>query len=198
MTAARPAPPRHAPPRPALIGTPVLETARLILRAPETADFEAWASYIGSERARFTGGPQDRTQAWRSFCGITGHWVHRGYGMFVVVLRSGGPALGLVGPWYPEGWPGQEIGWTLFTPEAEGRGYAREAAEATRAHAFDVLGWTTAISLIDPGNTRSEALARRLGCVADGEAMLPGFGPSGVWRHPGPDALADGGMEAYA
>jgi RimJ/RimL family protein N-acetyltransferase len=184
--------------RPALTGTPVLETARLILRAPETADFEAWADYIGSDRARFTGGPQPRAQAWRSFCGLTGHWVHRGYGMFVAAPRAGGPALGLVGPWFPEGWPGQEIGWILFGAGAEGKGLAFEAAQAARAHAYDVLGWPTAISLIDTGNSRSEALARRMGCTPEGTAELPGFGPTGVWRHPAPDALAEGGMEAYA
>jgi RimJ/RimL family protein N-acetyltransferase len=185
-------------PRPALTGTPVLETERLILRAPETADFDVWADYFGSERSRFTGGPQPMAQAWRSFCGLTGHWVHRGYGMFFVTPRAGGPALGLVGPWFPEGWPGQEIGWILFSPEAEGKGIALEAAQTARAHAYDVLGWPGAISLIDPQNTRSQALARRLGCTPEGEAELPGLGLTVVWRHPAPDALADGGMEAYA
>lgn len=185
-------------PRPSLGGTPVLETARLRLRAPETGDFEAWAAYNGTQRARFTGGPQTRAEAWRSFCGITGHWVHRGYGMFVVTPREGGAALGLVGHWFPEGWPGEEIGWTLFSPDAEGRGIAFEAAQAVRTHAYDLLGWTTAISLIDPGNTRSQALARRMGCVHEGGAELPGHGVAEVWRHPGPEALAEGGMEAYA
>ena len=183
---------------PTLVNTPVLETERLRLRAPASADFEAWAAYKASDRARFTGGPQERAQAWRGFAGIIGHWVVRGYGMFVVTRRGEDAALGLVGPWCPEGWPGQEIGWMLFDAELEGRGLAREAAEAARAHAYELLGWPTAISLIDAGNTRSQALARRMGCVAEGVADVPGIGTIGVWRHPGPDALSEGGMEAYA
>jgi len=34
--------------------------------------------------------------------------------------------LGQAGPWKPDGWPGNEIGWT-FHPDAWGKGYAREA-----------------------------------------------------------------------
>lgn len=183
---------------PALTHTPVLETERLRLRAPLPADFEAWAAYKATDRARFTGGPQDRPQAWRGFCGLIGHWAVRGYGMFMLTRPGSDAALGLVGPWFPEGWPGREIGWMLFDPADEGQGLAQEAALAARAHAYDVLGWSTAISLIDPDNGPSAALARRLGCVAEGMAPLPGFGSAEVWRHPAPDALAEGGMEAYA
>ena len=39
--------------------TPVLETPRLILRAPRLADFDGFAAYQASDRARFTGGPVD-------------------------------------------------------------------------------------------------------------------------------------------
>lgn len=184
-------------PRPALTGTPVLETERLILRAPETGDFEAWAAYAGSPRARFTGGPKPRDEAWRAFCGITGHWVHRGFGMFVLTPRDGGAPVGLAGPWYPEGWPEREIGWLLFEG-AEGRGLAFEAAAAARAHAYGVLGWSTAISLIDTANARSEGLARRLGCVPQAPFVREGWGETRIWRHPGPDALAEGGIEACA
>ena len=183
---------------PALTGTPVLETERLRLRAPAPADIDAWATYKASQRSRFTGGVQERPQAWRGFCGIIGHWAVRGYGMFVLTRHGSDAALGLVGPWFPDGWPGQEIGWMLFDASLEGQGLAREAALAARTHAYDALGWSTAISLIDPGNTPSEALARRLGCAVEGTAELPGVGPTRVWRHPGPDALSEGGMEAYA
>lgn len=178
--------------------TPVLETERLILRAPVTADFEVFAAFMATERSGHIGGPISRGLAWRGFCHITGHWVHRGYGMFIFTDRASGAALGMSGPWFPEGWPEPEIGWSVWAPEAEGKGLAHEAALAGRAYAYDVLGWPTVISLIAPTNTRSQALARRMGCVPDGTFQHEQYGESGIWRHPSPDALADGGAEAYA
>lgn len=177
---------------------PRLETPRLILRAPLPQDFEAFAAYCDSDRARFTGGRVDRNLAWRGFCHITGHWVHRGYGFFVIEDKDSGQALGTCGPYFPEGWPEPEIGWTLWSEAAQGKGIAFEAAQAARGFAYDVLGWTTAISLILAGNTRSEALARRMGCTRDGTFTHAQFGESSIWRHPAPETLADGGMEAYA
>jgi RimJ/RimL family protein N-acetyltransferase len=174
---------------------PVLETPRLILRAPRLADFDGFAGYLASDRSRFTGGPVDRNQAWRAFGHLIGHWVLRGYGVFVIEDRATGQAIGTSGPWFPEGWPEPEIAWTLW--QGEGRGLAAEAALATRAHAYEVLGWTTAISLILNGNQRSEALAFRLGCVPDGGFTHAQFGATTIWRHPSPDAQG-AGMEAYA
>lgn len=184
-------------PRPTLTGTPVLETGRLRLRAPMPGDFEALATFYASDRSAFTGGPKSRDEAWRTFCVFTGHWVLRGFGMFVLTLRDTGDPVGLAGPWFPEGWPEPEIGWRVFDG-AEGRGLAFEAAMAARAYAYDVLGWTTAISVIDTANARSEALARRLGCVPEAPYVREGWGETRIWRHPGPENLAEGGMEAYA
>lgn len=184
--------------RPALSGTPVLETERLILRAPRTEDFDAAASFFASDRARHIGGPISRDLAWRSFCHITGHWVHRGFSMFVITDKASGRVLGACGPWFPEGWPEPEIGWSIWADDAEGKGFAFESATATRGFAYDVLGWATAISLIHVDNTRSAALARRMGCTPDGTFTHAQFGASTIWRHPSPDALHDGGMGAYA
>jgi RimJ/RimL family protein N-acetyltransferase len=185
-------------PAPALTGVPVLETERLILRAPVLGDFDTMATFAGSDRAAYVGGSIRRALAWRAFCHMTGHWVHRGFGPFVFCDRTTGAPLGWSGPWFPEAWPEPEIGWTLWVAQAEGKGYAFEAATATRAFAYDVLGWSTAISLIHIDNTRSAALARRMGCAPDGTFVHEQFGESTIWRHPAPDALTDGGMEAYA
>ncbi len=168
-----------------LEGVPVIETARLRLRAPRIEDFEVQAAFMASPRSRFVGGPMPRALAWRAFCHLTGHWVHRGYGMFVVADRAGDRAIGMAGPWFPEGWPEPEIGWSLWDPAAEGRGLAFEAAAAARSFARESLGWTTAISLILAGNTRSEALAARLGAVPEGEFAHETFGPARIFRHPG-------------
>jgi RimJ/RimL family protein N-acetyltransferase len=185
-------------PAPALTGVPVLETERLILRAPELGDFDTMAEFAQSDRSRFVGGPGPRGLTWRAFCAITGHWVMRGFSMFVFADKSTGKPLGASGPWFPEGWPEPEIGWSIWAAQAEGKGLAFEAATATRAFAYDVLGWPTAISLIHVDNTRSAALARRMGCTPDGIFVHQQFGESTIWRHPAPDALADGGMGAYA
>ncbi len=160
---------------PRLADTPVLETERLILRAPVAEDWARWLPFAMSERARHIGGPHDEGKAWRGFCHIVGMWVARGFGFFVFAPKEGGPALGHAGPW---------------APEAEGKGYASEAAEAARAHAFGALGWDTAVSYVMPENARSIRLAERLGARRDSGARTPWDEPCLVYRHPAPEARA--------
>ncbi|MBF9058256.1 GNAT family N-acetyltransferase [Rhodobacterales bacterium HKCCSP123] len=178
---------------PHLADTPVIETDRLILRAPRAADFEALAPFIMSDRARFVGGGADKDigHAWRVLAIFSGHWHLRGYGIFVAEHRAGGRPVGSVGPWFPGDWPEEELGWTIWDEAHEGQGYAFEAVEAVRRHAYADLGWSTAVSYIDPRNDRSRALARRLGCTLDERANRPDRDPAlEVWRHPAPSEVA--------
>ena len=172
-----------------LTGIPVIETERLRLRGPKTTDFEAMAGFLASPRSTHVGGPVSRAQAWRSFGHLTGHWLHRGYSMFVLADKTTDDAIGMAGPWFPEGWPEPEIGWSIWAPEAEGKGLAHEAALASRRFAYDSLGWKTAISLIAENNHRSQALAHRMGCTRDGSFVHETFGASQIWRHPAPEQL---------
>ena len=165
-------------------GIPVLHTERLTLRGPKASDFETWAICAASERARYIGGPLDRAIAWRAFCHLSGHWLHRGYSMFIFADPATDAPLGMCGPWFPEGWPEPEIGWTVWDAAAEGKGYAYEAAQATRAWAYGTLGWKTAISLIATANIRSQALARRMGATCESTYIHPQFGDMQIWRHP--------------
>ena len=57
---------------------------------------------------------------------------------------------------------------------AEGKGYALEAAVASIDFAFDELGWPRVDHIIDEGNTRSQALAERLGSRAGAQVRMPG------------------------
>ncbi|MDP5307648.1 GNAT family N-acetyltransferase [Paracoccus spongiarum] len=168
--------------------TPVLTTARLILRAPVAADWPHWLAFAQSDRAAFIlDGNTDPSFAWRVLGHAVGHWVLRGYGMFVIALRGEDRPLGMAGPWFPEGWPEREIGWTIWTAEAEGKGYALEATTAARDFAFGTLGWDTAVSYVNADNARSIALARRLGATLDRDAAAPDFDESClVFRHPAP------------
>lgn len=173
-----------APLRPALTGTPVLVTERLVLRAPELADFDAYAGFMAAPRAEHVGYPMTREQAWRYFGHHVGHWALRGFGTFFMAPKAGGPALGMIMAWQPEGHPEREIGWCLFTDAADGKGFATEGARAVLAHVFRDLGWDTAVSYIAPQNTASARLAERLGARLDPDAAQPEpEDPAQVWRH---------------
>lgn len=168
---------------------PRLETDRLILREYRQQDFDTFAAFFASDRSRFIAGPTTRELAWRGMATHLGHWALRGYGFWAVEEKATGTFCGHVGLWFPEGWLEPEVGWVMMGT-AEGRGFAQEAALAARAHAYDVLGWTTAVSLIDPGNLRSIRLAERLGCTLEGMFQHVRLGPMQIWRHPPPGALA--------
>ncbi|MEM0935863.1 MAG: GNAT family N-acetyltransferase [Pseudomonadota bacterium] len=156
-----------------LAGTPTLQTERLTLRAPGPQDWVACRAFFATDRSRFMGGPYDERQSWRAFGHAIGHWVLRGWGSFAYCERGSDAVLGMVGPWYPAGWPEREIGWSVWAPEHEGKGYAFEAARAAIDFAFETLGWQTAVSYIDPENVRSIALAERLGAERDAAAARP-------------------------
>lgn len=168
---------------------PTLETDRLILRAPDLADFDVFAAFYASPRAAFVGGPLTREQAWRMLAMEIGHWQLAGFGRWSVVDKASGATVGLVGLFAPEGWPEPEIGWDLYEGH-EGKGYATEAGAAARAYAYGTLGWTTAISLVKPGNDASARVAERLGATFDGMFQHERHGNVQVWRHPAPGEVA--------
>ncbi len=174
---------------------PRLETDRLILRAPCEEDVASEAAFFATDASRFVGGPLREDETWRMVAMLLGHGAMRGYGFGGVAEKATGSYVGHVGLWCPLGWPEPEIGWTLMN-SATGKGYATEAALAARLHAYEVLGWSTAISLIDPENDGSKAVAKRLGAQFEKHFDHPGFGKIEIWRHPAADA--DGGAEAYA
>jgi RimJ/RimL family protein N-acetyltransferase len=170
---------------PRLTDIPQLETERLILRAPEARDFATLAPFVMSERASFIGGGADKdiSHAWRILAILSGHWHLRGYGVYVLQPKGSDTPIGSMGPWNPEGWPEPELSWTIWDADAEGKGYAYEAMTEIRRYAYDVLGWDTAVSYIDAANTRSIALAERMGCVIDADANGP-HPDDVVYRHP--------------
>lgn len=166
---------------------PVLETDRLVLRAPQASDFEPVAAFFAdADRSWGFGGPQNRNEAWRWFASMIGHWSLRGFGFWMVETKAEGDLIGMVGLWEPEGWPEPELGWVMFA-NGEGKGYALEAAKAVRNHAYSALGFATLSSNIFPGNARSVALAERMGAVKEREYENISHGTEMVYRHPGPE-----------
>lgn len=152
---------------------PWIETDRLILRPTALSDFPRWAEMMANEdAARFIGGVQPAAAAWRGMMTMAGAWAVTGVAMFSVLDRASGLWLGRIGPWQPHGWPGTEVGWGLH-PDAQGHGYAREAAVAAMEYAFESLGWGEVIHCIDPDNLASRVLAERVGARLIGPTRLP-------------------------
>ena len=150
-----------------------IETQRLVLRLPQAGDFERYAELQADEEAaRWIGGHQPRAAAWRKFLQQPGAWMIQGFGMFSIIDRDSGLWLGQGGPWKPDGWPGNEIGYMLHR-DAWGKGYATEALPATIDWALANLGWDDFIHCIAPENAASQKVATRLGSTLRGPVRLP-------------------------
>lgn len=164
-----------------------LETQRLILRQPQPRDQGAYATFFLSDRARFVQQASSRFNAWKIFAAEIGHWAMYGYGPWVVTEKGSDQAIGSVGSWHPDGFPERELGWLMFTHE--GYGYAFEAAAAARLDDYRTHDVGPLVSYIHRDNTRSIALAERLGAWRDNDA--PNGDPENdyVYRHPALGAL---------
>lgn len=160
---------------------PVLETDRLILRAPRVEDMALWTDLMAAPP--FEEGPED---AWYGFVGYAAGWMLYGHGLWSIERRDDRALVGfvLLGlEWEDEE---TEIGWSL-APSARGCGYATEAARAVLSHADTLLGTGQTVSYVDAANPASAAVAQRLGARRDlleeaRIAEIEGSSPQ-VWRH---------------
>lgn len=143
----------------------ILETDRLILREIDIeADIDMWHDMMSDEQTvRFIGGKTlDRAGTWRQMATVIGHQKVRGYGFWSVVEKASGRFVGRIGPWYPEGWPEPEVGWTLHR-DYTGKGYAQEAGAACVDYVLNTLGWERIIHVIDKDNLASIKTAEAIG-----------------------------------
>jgi RimJ/RimL family protein N-acetyltransferase len=164
---------------------PILQTERLVLRGWREGDLDALARMMANpEVARFIGGVQPRSSVWRTMAMYVGLWALWGFGFWALERKSDGVFLGRVGLWQPEGWPGIELAWSLDRPYW-GNGYATEAARAALEYGFVNLPVPKLLSLIDPENTASQRVARRLGETKGGPIAVELYGQTfspDVWE----------------
>jgi len=168
----------------------VLTTERLTLRVPEAGDFDAFASWVGSERSRNFGGPGPRDEAREGFAYMLDHWARKGFGYFHVALTETGAPVGRIGISHPAHRAEPEVAYGLYEDRWEGQGLATEAARAARDWAYRQIGLPTLVSYIKPSNCASVALARRLGAKPDGTTIAGDGSTQLVYRHLAPEDRA--------
>lgn len=161
---------------------PKLTTERLTLRGPKREDLVPFTRFMTSAPTmKAQGETVSPEQAWFGFLTGIGHWHWHGYGFFTVVEQQTGHPVGRVGLIKHAGWPDVELAWHLFEG-AEGKGFATEAAATVKAWARKDLGLGKLYSYIDMTNTRSQAVAKRLGATTDG-TRAPHEPEAEVWVH---------------
>jgi len=159
--------------------TPVIETARLLLRGWRDADVEAYVALCADpEVMRYIGDgtPQTREQAAAAMQSFRNGWVALGWDLFCVARRDDDVCIGFAGlhvpDFLPEILPAVEVGWRLARSEW-GRGYATEAGAAAMRFGFDTVGLDRLVSVAHADNTASTNIMRKLGMTFERATVHP-------------------------
>mgnify|MGYP002079526167 CR=1 FL=1 len=148
----------------------VIDTARLTLREWTDADVAPFKQHLNTPTVmRWLGGVQS-DEAFGAFlarnraCAAT-----HGHCFWIIERKSDGEILGFCGlkRVNSDGAPNPgdfEIGWRL-REDAQGQGYAREAAEASLNAAFTIFGAGHVVAQTVVENAESWGLMQRLGMV---------------------------------
>lgn len=151
-------------------GVPVIETARLRLRAHRADDLaDCAAMWADPAVTRYIGGkPATRQETWTKLLRYAGLWSLLGYGYWALEDRATGGFVGELGfadfmrDMEPSLAGRPEIGWAL-APHAHGNGYATEAVRAAVAWGDAAFGSTRTVCLIGPENVASIRVAEKCG-----------------------------------
>jgi RimJ/RimL family protein N-acetyltransferase len=172
-----------------------LITPRLRLRSWSSSDEDAMAAINRDpDVTRYLNRSVDAAAVEAFFGLVAEHWSEHGFGFWAIELLqpdASGSFIGFAGVVYPTFLPEladrPELGWRLAR-SAWGHGYAIEAATAARDNALGGLGLNELISIIHPGNVRSQRLATKLGMTRERQVFNPILKrPADVWQLSGPN-----------
>lgn len=163
------------------MGWPTLWTERLELRPLALDDLDALAPLHAQEsfwRYPFGRGfSRDETQAFLER--TVARYDDPGLAVSAVVLREGNELAGWAGlsvpTFLPEILPAVELGFRLGE-QHRGRGLATEAGAAWVQHGFEQLGLESIVSISEPANVASGAVARAMGFSLERETTHPELG----------------------
>ncbi len=153
-----------------------LETERLRLRPIQSEDVEPLVDlWTDPEVTRFMGGPRDGTQLKTWFEEDVIEPAPDPHDLWPVEEIATGQVIGHCGLLDKEIEGETEIELTyVFAVPAWGKGFATEIAVALRDHAFEKMGITRLIALIDPDNGASQRIAEKVGMRFERDLVRPG------------------------
>jgi RimJ/RimL family protein N-acetyltransferase len=154
----------------AMSHTPVVETARLRLRAHARGDLHACLAMWSDPRVlQYLGGrASSLEESWSRLLRYTGHWAHMGFGLWAVEEKASRRFIGEAGyanfhrELNPSFADAPEGGW-VFAADAHGKGYATEAMQAAGDWMDRTRGRERRVCLIEPANIASLRVAEKLG-----------------------------------
>jgi ribosomal-protein-alanine N-acetyltransferase len=154
----------------------VLETERLILRHYCLDDVEALAAlYADPQFTRFLDPPTSKEDIRADLCAFIEEYKTVGYGFYATLLKPDGLFIGRCGllrQWI-EGVKEVEVAYGI-APAYWGQGLATEAAGALKEYAFETLGCSRVISLVDKHNLASQRVAEKNGMSVAKTILLDG------------------------
>jgi len=157
----------------------ILQTERLILRKFTKDDLPELAPLLADpEVMRFSlKGPLSYKEAGEYLeSRILSNYDKYGFSFWAVISKEDGRLIGLMGLIMQtiDGEDLVELAYRL-EPKHWGKGLATEAVTAIRDYAFDKLQLKRLISIIDPKNVRSIAVAKHIGMQFWKEAVFHGL-----------------------
>jgi len=151
------------------------ESARLTFREMTPDDLDDMALLLGDPAVMtYYPRPKTRDEAANWIDWNRGLYRTHGYGLWVVSVDGGGFVgdCGLT-PQVVDGVTELEVGYHVL-PALQGRGYATEAAAASRDFAHTVLGASRLIAIIHPDNRPSQRVAEKIGLRPEKRATVHG------------------------
>jgi [ribosomal protein S5]-alanine N-acetyltransferase len=156
----------------------VTETSRLILRYFTADDLDELAAILGDHQVmRYSiGGIKTRSQTQDFLNWIVSNYEKYGFGLYAVIERENQVLIGFCGllVWFFEEVQEIEMGYR-FAKEHWGQGLGTEAATAVRDYAWQKLNLKRLICIIQPENTRSIRVAKKLGMEHERNMFFQGL-----------------------
>jgi len=146
-------------------------TERLAFREMTEADLQPMAMLLGDpEVMAYYAHPKDRAEALEWIRWNQRLYTDHGFGLWVIELRETGEFVGDCGltPQEVDGITEIEVGYHVRR-SLQRRGYATEAAAASRDFARDSLGLDRLIAIIHPENLASQRVAEHIGLALEKE-----------------------------